>query len=247
MTLLALFVARTLATGLLLSPVNLDRACKSPSIYCVYVDQVFQASVDISEYYASDNQGGFAFEKSLHQQAPIQICYGGCCVEILTDSATGCVKMSYVNLPVSIGTAPRVGHLLAHFAENRQYQIGPRSDMLKVIQACPQGDNPAPYAVVQPRFRKGSARARINASHSAGSSPGPTTERSSLSSGSHAGLVSESSDSSADPASTTSDTQAVSRRDAPVGVDHSLVSQPIDASPTSDQPIADFAALLLLT
>ena len=43
------------------------------------------------------------------------------------------------------------GHLLARFADNVQNIIGPRQDMWQMLIACPNKDQPLPYAVIGPR------------------------------------------------------------------------------------------------
>ncbi|TKY84781.1 hypothetical protein EX895_005861 [Sporisorium graminicola] len=129
------------------TPVVLNQLCQDPANYCIYVDQNRPGTVRASPVNATDAQGAFLFERAAYTDNPFHVCYGGCCIDLDFAKRPGCVAMRYVSRP---GRGP--GHLLARFADNIENLIGPRDDMRRLLEACPQGEGMAlPYAVIGAR------------------------------------------------------------------------------------------------
>ncbi|KAJ1023867.1 hypothetical protein NDA13_004701 [Ustilago tritici] len=127
-------------------PVYMGQLCQQPAYYCIYVDQVRAGIVHASPVNATDRQGAFLFERKAYLDQPFYVCFGGSCVDLDFKSRPGCVTMRYLARQNDIK-----GHLLARFADNVQDIIGRRQDMLKMLTACPNKDQPLPYAVIGPR------------------------------------------------------------------------------------------------
>ncbi|CCF51899.1 hypothetical protein NDA14_002636 [Ustilago hordei] len=128
------------------NPVDMGQLCQQPAYYCIYVDQVRAGIVHASPVNATDRQGGFLFERKAYLDQAFHVCFGGSCIDLDFKSRPGCVTMNYVARESEIK-----GHLLARFADNVQNIIGPRQDMLQMLIACPNNDQPLPYAVIGPR------------------------------------------------------------------------------------------------
>ncbi|KAJ1026051.1 hypothetical protein NDA18_003711 [Ustilago nuda] len=128
------------------NPVDMGQLCQQPAYYCIYVDQVRAGIVHASPVNATDRQGGFLFERKAYLDQAFHVCFGGSCIDLDFKSQPGCVTMNYVARKSEIK-----GHLLARFADDVQNIIGPRQDMLQMLIACPNNDQPLPYAVIGPR------------------------------------------------------------------------------------------------